>query len=197
MARPREFDADLVLQHAMELFWASGYQATSIDDLVEQTGISRYGLYTVFGDKHDLFLKAVDFYDRTAIKFMLSPLETDQAGLEAINAYFAQLVAPLEQGQSANGCLIGNTALELTDPPDDIATRIALYFDRLESAFANAISNSIQQGTLAAETNTGELASFLIGVVNGYLGMLRTGSDFQAIRTFVRVALQVLGCASA
>lgn len=192
MARPREFDADVVLQQAMQLFWERGYQSTSIGDLVEQTGISRYGLYSVFGDKHELFLKAVDFYNKTAIQRMVSPLETQHAGLDTIKTYFGRLVEPLKKGQPSAGCLISNTALELTNPPEDIATQIEIYFDRLHAAFTNAINNSIQQGTLSSDTNPNELASFLVGVVNGYLGMLRTVSEPEMICAYVRVALQNL-----
>jgi len=59
MARPREFDLNEALQAAMLLFWERGYEATSIDDLLQQMGINRASLYGTFGQKRELFLKAL------------------------------------------------------------------------------------------------------------------------------------------
>jgi len=59
MARPREFDLNEALQAAMLLFWERGYEATSIDDLLQQMGINRASLYGTLGQKRELFLKAL------------------------------------------------------------------------------------------------------------------------------------------
>lgn len=64
MGRSREFDENVVLQKAMELFWKQGYEKTSLNDLVEHMGIHRRSLYDTFGDKHTLFLRTVDFLCR-------------------------------------------------------------------------------------------------------------------------------------
>lgn len=192
MARPREFDPESVLQQAMELFWQNGYEATSIADVVKHTGVSRYGLYSVFGDKHDLFLKAIEFYDKTALKFMVAPLESKTAGIEEIKAYFGRLLAPIKQEQPTSGCLIGNTALEMAQPPQDVGIKIETYFSRLHSAFENALANSVKKGELPSETNPADVASYFVGVVNGYLGMLRIGATGQMIVAFIERALTVL-----
>src|SRR6478672_1527424 len=62
MARHKEFDCAEVLEKAMEVFWARGYEAASIQDLVEHMGINRQSLYDTFGDKHTLYLQALDRY---------------------------------------------------------------------------------------------------------------------------------------
>ncbi len=60
MARQKEFDRDEVLHKAMEVFWTRGYEGTSIQDLVKHMGINRQSIYDTFGDKHSLFLQALD-----------------------------------------------------------------------------------------------------------------------------------------
>jgi len=60
--RPREFDADVVIERAMGIFWSRGYHGTSLPDLLEATKLSRGSLYSAFGDKHTLFLRALDRY---------------------------------------------------------------------------------------------------------------------------------------
>ncbi len=62
MARTKEFDPDAALQSALELFWRRGYEATSVADLVEHLGIGRASIYATFGNKHELYLKALDRY---------------------------------------------------------------------------------------------------------------------------------------
>ena len=75
MARPREFDMDQALDAAMSTFWAQGYEATSMTDLVEATGLQKGSLYKAFDDKHDLFMKSLSRYldgAYTAMKIALS-----------------------------------------------------------------------------------------------------------------------------
>src|SRR5580704_13875517 len=62
MGRPREFDTDAALEKAMRLFWAKGYEGTSVGDLTETLGISRPSLYAAFGDKQALFRAALERY---------------------------------------------------------------------------------------------------------------------------------------
>ncbi len=68
MGRSKEFEERVVLQKAMELFWKQGYEKTSLSDLVEHMGIHRRSLYDTFGDKHTLFLKAIDLFGEFIIQ---------------------------------------------------------------------------------------------------------------------------------
>src|SRR5512141_666494 len=70
MGRPRQFDPDQVLGQAMQLFWSKGYEATSLDDLLAETGLARQSLYNGFGDKHALFLAALRRYDEQSDEVM-------------------------------------------------------------------------------------------------------------------------------
>ncbi len=65
MARTKDFDEQEVLKKAVCLFWNKGYNATSMQDLVDQLGISRSSLYDTYGDKHTLYLKALEEYQQT------------------------------------------------------------------------------------------------------------------------------------
>ena len=73
MGRLRSFDPDKVLDRAMHAFLARGFEATSIEDLVVCTGINRASLYGAFGDKRDLFLKALQLYVETGPIIELDP----------------------------------------------------------------------------------------------------------------------------
>ena len=84
MARPREFERDVVLDRAMHVFWSRGYEATSIRHLVARMGIQRGSLYATFGDKRALFFAAIDHYDRVVTARLLATLEEPGSGKEAI-----------------------------------------------------------------------------------------------------------------
>jgi TetR/AcrR family transcriptional repressor of nem operon len=192
MARPREFEPSEALNQAMQLFWQKGYQDTSMEDLVQATGVSRYGFYNEFGDKHDLFLKAIDHYANTNINITLSPLETTDASLPEIHAYFDNLSHTLNEGQEANGCLIGNTSMELAEPDEPLANLIDAHYTRMHAAFRNALQHAAQRGEIAADADVVGYADFLVGVANGYLACLRTTMSKEAIQRYLKVALERL-----
>ncbi len=62
MARPREFDEETVLEAAVQCFWSRGFEATSVRNLIEKTGLTSASLYNAFGDKRALYQKALDHY---------------------------------------------------------------------------------------------------------------------------------------
>ena len=190
MARPREFEPNEALNRAMILFWQKGYGETSMADLVEVTGVSRYGFYTEFGDKHDLYLKCIDHYANTSIQMALSPMERPNASLPEIRGYFDQLLLALNSEQPNMGCLIGNTAMSQPTLDDALVGRIDHHFTRMRAAFLNALQNAIQQGELSESEDAEALADYLVGVATGYLACLRS-MEVDGVRRFLQVALAV------
>ncbi|MGA7490288.1 MAG: helix-turn-helix domain-containing protein, partial [Xanthobacteraceae bacterium] len=113
MARPREFDADTALERAMEVFWSKGYEATSLDDLCEVTGLSRSSLYATFGSKRSLLLRSVDRYveqrNPRIAEILARPLPVRDAFAALARQFIDQIVA----GPGRRGCFLGNCAAEL------------------------------------------------------------------------------------
>ncbi len=192
MPRTREFEPRDVLGKAMHLFWQHGYTDTSMDDLVVHTGVSRYGLYGTFGDKHDLFVAALDQYRDTIPTALLGPLERPDASLAAITRYFETFAALAAQPEARMGCLMANTAVELAPFEGAIAQRVEAHFARMRSAFHGALVNAQQQGELPAETQTEQLADYLLGVAQGLTVCLRAALLTSTIQNYVAVALKQL-----
>ena len=93
MARTKAFDRDAVLDRAMDLFWKQGFEATSVQQLVEVTGINRGSMYDTFGDKRELFIQALTRYaDKSAMK-RLEILNGTDKPLEGIRAFFDSIIA--------------------------------------------------------------------------------------------------------
>src|ERR1700753_2564254 len=87
--RPREFDADAAIERAMGVFWSCGYHGTSLPDLLEATKLSRGSLYTAFGDKHGLFLRALDRYIDQALTRLDSELDSQKSAMAGLRACLA------------------------------------------------------------------------------------------------------------
>ena len=106
MARPKAFDEDTALMRAMELFWEQGYAGASLTQLTASMGISRQSLYDTYGDKHGLFLKALDRYCALIGGRMLTALSGDTPGLAEIKATIAALIDFLVAYPKPRACLL-------------------------------------------------------------------------------------------
>src|SRR3982751_5501533 len=113
MARHKEFDRDEALQKAMEVFWARGYEATSVGDLVEQMGINRQSIYDTFGDKHSLYLQSLDRYREVEGRKMLEAVEHPGAVKGALPQLFQGVIECALGGGERRGCFVGNATSEL------------------------------------------------------------------------------------
>jgi TetR/AcrR family transcriptional regulator, transcriptional repressor for nem operon len=190
MPRPREFEPDEALHKAMLLFWQRGYLLVSMDDLVQATGVSRYGFYSTFGDKQELFIKALDRYADTVIARLLGPLETEQAAGAEIRQYFAALLQQADSPQPEPGCLIGNAALEGHGQVDElIEARIRRHFSRMRRAFGNALQHAVERGELTATLDVEAYAEYFVGIAVGYLALIRARMPLDSLRHFFAVAL--------
>src|SRR5215475_11048421 len=90
--RPRSFDVEAAVERAMDVFWSRGYHATALPDLLRATKLSRGSLYAAFGDKHSLFLRALDRYIADALARMDIELPPGREPVDGLRAYLAGYV---------------------------------------------------------------------------------------------------------
>ena len=193
MPRPKAFDPDAALQKAMQVFWERGYEATSVQDLVQGMGINRFSLYSTFGDKHRLFVAALERYRETVVADLVGELEQSTAGLAAIRRFFARLVKFFASAQGWRGCLITNTAVELAPHDPQAAAKVQDYVVRLEEAFYRVLLQAQQTQQLATSHACRDLARFLTGSALGLGVLAKTSPGRQALEGYVAVVLSVLG----
>ena len=189
MARPREFDPDQALERAMQVFWAKGYEATSLDDLCAATGLSRSSLYAAFGDKHDLLVQSLDLYsDRAAARFAaLLAVPPIQAALRRIlDDFIGQIVA----GPGQRGCFIGNCAAELARGDRDAMTRVRRSLARNEGIFRDALATAQKRGELPRSADPAALARFLTSGFQGLRLVGKANPDRAALEDIAAVMLR-------
>ncbi|MBE9180990.1 TetR/AcrR family transcriptional regulator [Oculatella sp. LEGE 06141] len=191
MSRKKAFDRDTVLEKAMHLFWQKGYEATSIEDLVQGMGINRGSLYDTFGDKHRLFLDAIAHYDHTVVSHAIAQLEAPHAGKQAIVDYFQNLIACAADGQR-RGCLLTNVAVECCPHDSEAVHRVTANLKRTETAFRTALTTAQANGDLSPHQDVNALARFLTANLQGIRVMSNVNSDRQALQDMVDITLSVL-----
>jgi len=192
LARPREFDQEVVVQKALELFWRRGYQATSVQDLVEATGVNRGSLYDTFGDKHGLFLAAVEHYRATVSARRLAKLEEPGALREKVATFFQGIIDfALGEGRLL-GCLMTNSPVELAPHDRDTRLAVAANMGAMEAAFRRVLTRAKKNGELAADKSPTDLARFFTATANGLNVMAKAAPERATLSSVVRVALQAL-----
>jgi TetR/AcrR family transcriptional repressor of nem operon len=144
MSRPKEFEVSPVLDAVLDSFWSRGYEATSMSDLENATGLSRSSLYSTFGNKRQLFDAALVRYNEQTVEPTLSALEGPNAGIKELKQYFSILAGTFrsEPELAVRGCLIVNTMVELA-AQDDAARRVTTaHFERVNGAIENGLKGA-------------------------------------------------------
>ena len=193
MARPREFDAEEALDKAMHLFWAKGYHDSSIRDLVERTGVNYYGLYSVFEDKHGLFLAALDRYRNTVTTEVVAELKRPGPVREAVARTFKRLLSLMQTGDGRVGCMMCNTAVELAPADGEAAERVQAHMKLLREAFRARLAEGQDAGELDPDADIAALAEFLASTAYSLGFLLRSGCSDALLQRHARTVVSAVG----
>lgn len=189
MARPRQFDLDEVLDRSMREFWERGYRETSVDDLVEATGVRPGSLYNAFpGGKRGLFLEALDRYSKLVVPEKLGALERPGAGLAELRAYFDGLVSDLTTAQGRMGCLMVNSTVELAAEDSEVGEIVRGHMARLERNAERALRNAKRRGEIAADVDPRAKATQLMATGMGLMVVGKTNPGRKVLKTIVDAA---------
>ncbi len=179
--RPRAYDPDVVLKKALEVFWQKGFAATSLDDLVEATGVNRPSLYAGFGDKEALYLKAMELYQRE-IAEQLDEVLTCQGctgGLRGIIRRYFDVMIRAYTGEAEHplGCAFMCTAL--TDAPqhESILEMLQGTIEGFDRRFESFFSTAKAMGFLSAEADPKLLTQMISGLTSNLLVRARAGAS--------------------
>lgn len=166
MPRGKEFDPELALDRAVELFWRQGYAATSVADLVAHLGIGRASLYATFGSKHQLYVAALNRYNRTRYPSSVEILARPGAAIPAIRALLDAYRAPKPAGLPP-GCLMVNAAAECWPDDEEVRRQVEHDWNSTELALASALLRARARGELRTDADPMALARFLLVVLQG------------------------------
>ncbi|WP_214411439.1 TetR/AcrR family transcriptional regulator [Sphaerisporangium fuscum] len=192
MARTKEFDPDVALQGALELFWERGYEATSMADLVEHLGISRASLYATFGGKHDLYMKALRRYVDSRDPSPIEVLSRPGPALAAVRALVEHYAADSVDDTRRRGCMVVNAAAEMLPRDDEVSRLLNVQWTSLEAALTTTLMRARAQGELRPEKDPAALARFLLVFLQGLRLMGKGDADPVRLRDAATQALSIL-----
>jgi TetR/AcrR family transcriptional regulator, transcriptional repressor for nem operon len=192
MARHKEFDRDEALHKAMEVFWARGYEATSVRDLVAHTGVNRQSLYDTFGDKHGLYLQALDRYQEVESRKLFELLEGRGPVKKALRELFAGVVEGSLCDKERRGCFMNNAMSELAGRCKATGEKTCRNMAAVEDALYRALLRGKKNGELKDVREPRAVARFLYSSFQGLVLMAKATQDRKTLEDIVRVTLSVL-----
>jgi len=190
MARTKEFDQEEALDKAMHLFWERGYEGTSVQDLVDTTGVQRQSLYDTFGSKHEIFLRSLTKY-QAMVGDQLGNLKTrHQGGLQLVKAVLESCAA--QTVSDARGCFVANCGVELTTSDETVAEKVRMGRDGIQTLFQRCLEQAQKSGELKPLSSPSALAHFLVNAYFGLRMLAKTRPSKAMIDDVVAVTLAAL-----
>lgn len=190
MADVKHFDQDAVLSDVVQLFWRQGVATTGIRDVVDATGVNRSSLYATFGDKHQLYLAALDRYLEEHALPGFARLAGDSRGLPAVTSFFDRLIRVRCSGDRARwGCLMVNAHAGPESADPDVRRRLDHHHERLRAALGDVLGTAHRLGQLCAGVDLDATAGQLALLAYGVNLRSRAGASAAELRRTVNQAL--------
>ncbi len=192
MARPREFDVDEALKAAMEAFWDRGFEATSLADLMEATGLQKGSIYKAFGSKHEFFTQAVARYLDDVYAKMREALEGPESAKEGVRRWLKLILQLCNEQDTRRGCFATNSFVELGPHDEETASRLRRHFARVEKLLARTIAHGQELSEIRDDKSPQELAEVLFLFANGMLASSKGAHPKARIQRCADFALEAL-----
>ncbi|GAB4583461.1 TetR/AcrR family transcriptional regulator [Nocardia sp. IFM 10818] len=191
MGRPRTFEADTVVDRAMEAFWTHGYGNTSPAQLAEATGVGKGSLYNTFGSKRELFDRALERYDRQGVEFCTEILNQPGTTRERLRAWM-RFTVDSDLAQSVRrGCMMVNTAMELGGHDAEATRAVSLAQQHMIEVFIARIEQGKRDRDVRADADPRATAEFLLNTIMG-LRVSAKSSDHTTLYRIIDTALTTL-----
>ena len=175
MGRRRSFDDRQVLDAVRDQFWAKGYEATSVDDLMRATGLGKGSLYRAFGGKRQLFLTVLESYAEARVQEVRAAMTRPAPAVERLRA--ALRVIPGDPGPIPfdRGCLLANTATELAGRDEEVLARARRAYALVTELISNTVREAVEDEALPSDTDASSLGRLLFAVMQGVEFLSKTG----------------------
>jgi AcrR family transcriptional regulator len=189
MGRPREFEVDVALDSALELFWRKGYEGTSLSDLTDAMGITRPSLYATFGNKEELFRKALDRYDDTCMAFTREAMREPTARLVVTRLLYGYADSQTDQTHPP-GCMDMNGALACSEAVEPIKQELVGRRVAGEATLGRRLEEARATGDLPPDSDPADLARYVMTVAHGMAIQASSGARRDALYKIVDMTLK-------
>jgi TetR/AcrR family transcriptional regulator, transcriptional repressor for nem operon len=188
MPRPATFNAEVILERAMLLFWTQGYAGTSIQDLVEGTELLRGSLYHAFGDKRSLYIQTLRRYGHLALAQTFEVWNPEESVPNNVRAVLMQIVE-MPAAEKRRGNMVCNCIVEVVPHDAEIAQVVEGILDEFKRVFQSLLERAQQAAGLDVHTNTTALARYLVSSTQGLCVTAKGGASREELLDIVEVTL--------
>ena len=176
----------------MEQFWAAGYEATSLQQLLEATSLSRSSLYQAFGGKQALFERCLEHYVADRLRVMGQALDASPSGREFIRETLRRTAEDARCGRP-RGCLVMNSAAEFGQGRGPLSRKVGACIEAFAGLFAEAVRRGRIDGSIATHEDPALLGRYFVTVVAGLRTLVKgSAADENSVRRLTEVALKAL-----
>ena len=170
---------DQILNAASRLIHVQGYQSTSLDDVLRESGVGKGNFYYYFKSKEDLGYAIIDRLERALVERGVGPAfaDTQADPIAQLQGFFDRVLESQRQRNCVGGCAMGNLASELSDVHEGFRGRLAGIFDVYRRHLAEAIRRGQQSGRLRADADAARLAQFLVAGLEGAILLAKVTRD--------------------
>ena len=185
--RPRTFDEETVLDTLTGLFWAQGYEATSVADIAKAAGLNKSSLYNTFGSKQELFARILERYIAGRTEMLRSLVDETGSGIDALHAFLEMVRAETKSKMGHCGCLAVNTSTELGGTSAEMVS----FAQRYRSHMSDALRSMIERVAETGDIDAGQVenhTNMLLMVVLGVSVTARSGADPDEISRLIDAA---------
>jgi len=193
MARPVEFDEQKVLTNAMEQFWREGYEASSVQKLLDCTGINRGTLYNSFGDKDTFFKSCVDQYNRLMDQQITATLKNSNLNpWDAIGAYVDETLVNVSNKHRSMGCLLVNSVCESINYDKEMKKVVRASLGSIRKAVLGRMKEAHKKGGLRKGLSAEFATELLINSLQGARVNARDGKTGNQLKDLVKFTIESL-----
>jgi len=191
MTRTKEFDPDIALEIAVEVFWRLGYEHTSLDTLMREMGISKQSLYDTFGDKRSIYFRAMSHYREQTNASLRDLFVTEKSVRKGFARLFQSIIRE-SKAQHERGCLLMNA--NLSRSIDDVEVKKFLRANQrdVERIFRTAFVEAKERGEIGSVKDPVTLSKFFVATIQGMRALARLNHDRNELAHIAAVALAAL-----
>lgn len=175
----------------MGVFWEKGFDAASISDLTHAMGINRFSLYDTFGDKHALYLKALDSYDQRVVEPILEKISAIQT-IDDLEGHFLCVIEYLWNNKDKPCCMMQKTAMAMTGRDQSVCDRVQSTRERMHQAFTELFSKLIAQGDVRKDLSPEDAAWVVMLTQAGLTSYSSSPIPQDQAESAVRIMIQSL-----
>lgn len=187
----KQFDQAEALVKALQVFWDKGYEATSMQDLVNAMGINRASMYQTYGNKSALFNASLDHYIEQTVQHFNTLKDQPGSPLDNLKQLFINLITQSLEGR-LHGCLINNTAIELGPHDPQVAAKVRDVWQRFEAVFSQQITRAMEQQEIRSAFSSDSLGQLLNVQLQGLIVKTKANTPKQDLYDNVELLFQLI-----